>query len=98
LQERNFMQNKKEERGRKLEMITQWQQSGLSQKAFCAAYDIGYSVFHYYYRIYRFGQNTSDSFVPLKVSVGVSEEQITLTGLNGIQVKLAITDRSIYFI
>ena len=92
------MQNKREERARKLEMITQWQRSGLTQKAFCAAQNIAYSVFHYYYRIYRSVQNTSDSFVPLKVSVSASEELITLTGLNGIQVKLAITDRSIYFI
>lgn len=87
MQEINFMQNKREERVQKLEMITQWQQSGLSQKAFCTAHNIGYSVFHYYYRIYRSGQKTSDSFVPLKVSGGVSKEQITLTGLNGIQVR-----------
>ena len=84
------MQNKKEQRVQKLEMITQWQQSGLTQKAFCAAHNIGYSVFHYYYRIYTFGQNTSDSFVPLKVSVGVSEEQITLTGLNGILPRISM--------
>jgi hypothetical protein len=45
------MQNKKEERVAKLKMITQWQQSGLSQSAFCAANKIAYHVFHYWYGV-----------------------------------------------
>jgi hypothetical protein len=92
------MQNRKEERDQKLEMITQWQQSGLSQRAFCAANNIAYHVFHYYYGVYRSKQNTSDSFVPVKITPAVSREQITITGINGIQVQLPFTDQSVRFI
>ncbi|WP_442345985.1 IS66 family insertion sequence element accessory protein TnpA, partial [Foetidibacter luteolus] len=31
-------------------MIGDWQQSGLSQKAFCAQHGIRYHVFHYWYK------------------------------------------------
>jgi hypothetical protein len=92
------MQNKKEQRAKKLEMIGQWQQSGLTQRAFCATHNIAYHVFHYYYGVYRSRQNTSDSFLPVKVAVAVSHEQITVTGLSGIQVQLPFTDRSVCFI
>ena len=92
------MQNAKEERAQKLEMITQWQQSGLTQRAFCAANNIAYHVFHYYYGVYRSKQNTSDSFVPVKVTPAVNREQITITGMSGIQVQLPFTDQSVRFI
>ena len=92
------MQDKKEVRAQKLEMITQWQQSGLSQRAFCIANNIAYHVFHYYYGVFRSNQNTSDSFLPVKVTPAVSREQITITGINGIQVQLPFTDQSIRFI
>ena len=39
------MQNKKEQRAQKLEMITQWQQSGLTQRAFCIANNVAYQFF-----------------------------------------------------
>jgi hypothetical protein len=92
------MQNKKEERTQKFEMITQWQQSGLSQRAFCTTHKMAYHVFHYYYRIYRSGQNASDCFVPVKVATSVIHEQITLTGFNGIKVQLPFTNQSVHFI
>jgi hypothetical protein len=92
------MQNKKEQRAKRFEMIVQWQQSGLTQRAFCAAHNIAYHVFHYYYGVYRSSQNTSESFLPVKVAAGVSDEQIILTGLGGIQVQLPFTDRSVCFI
>ena len=34
-------------------LIASWQQSGLSQKAFCQQNNLGYHVFHYWYRVYR---------------------------------------------
>ena len=40
------MQNKKKHRTEKLQIITQWQRSGLSQKAFCVTNNIAYHVFH----------------------------------------------------
>ena len=92
------MQNKKEERAQKLELIAQWQKSGLSQRAFCATHNIAYHVFHYYYRVYRSGQNASECFVPVKVCSSISHEQITLTGLNGIKVQLPFTNQSAHFI
>lgn len=35
------------------EGITNWQQSGLSQKAWCEQNELTYSVFHYWYRRFR---------------------------------------------
>ncbi len=34
-------------------LITSWQQSGLSQKAYCEHHGIGYHVFHYWYKCFR---------------------------------------------
>ena len=92
------MQNKKEERVEKLKMITQWQQSGLSQTAFCSANKIAYHVFHYWYGVYRSNQNSSNSFLPVKVTPVVSREQITITGISGIRIQLPLTDQSVHFI
>ena len=47
------MQSKKEHKDKKLQMISRWQQSGLTQKAFCSANNIAYHVFHYWYGVYR---------------------------------------------
>jgi hypothetical protein len=94
---RYFMQNKKEQRAKKLEMIAQWQQSGLSQRAFCSTHNIAYHVFHYYYGVYRSSQTASNCFLPVKVDP-VSHQQITLTGVSGIQVQVPFTDRSVHFI
>jgi len=47
------MINQPELRDRMFELIEQWQQSGLSQKAFCEQHSIRYYVFHYWYRRYR---------------------------------------------
>ena len=43
------MINQPEVRERMFELIEQWQQSGLSQKAFCEQHSIRYYVFHYWY-------------------------------------------------
>jgi hypothetical protein len=98
LQKDIFMQSKKEERVQKLKMITQWQQSGLSQRDFCTANNIAYHVFHYYYGVFRSNQNTSDSFLPVKVTPALSREHITITGISGIQVQLPFTEQSVRFI
>ena len=47
------MINQPELRDRMFELIEQWQQSGLSQKAFCEQHSIRYYVFQYWYRRYR---------------------------------------------
>jgi hypothetical protein len=92
------MQNKKEHRAESLQMITQWKQSGLTQKAFCITNNIAYHVFHYWYGVYRSSQNTSGSFLPVTVTTTASLEPVTIIGVNGIQVQLAFSDQSIRFV
>jgi hypothetical protein len=63
-------------------MIAQWQQSGLSQKAYCLQNNIAYYVFHYWYKCYRDKRPTSVnpqfSFVQLQVNPGLSVPAIEL--------------------
>jgi hypothetical protein len=92
------MQNKTEHRAELLNMITQWQQSGMTQKAFCTTNNIAYHVFHYWYGVYRSNQNTTSTFLPVNVTTAVNHEQIIMTGLNGIRIQFSFTDRSINFI
>jgi len=92
------MQDKKETRTLKLQMINEWQQSGLSQKAFCTSNNIAYHVFHYWYRVYRSDQTATPSFLPVNIRPAASQEQITLTGHNGIEVRLPFSDQSTRFV
>lgn len=92
------MQNKTEHRIQMLEVILRWKQSGHSQKAFCADNNIAYHIFHYWYGVYRSEQNTTGSFLPVKVTPVVQQEQITISGTNGIELKLALTDQAIVFV
>ena len=50
-------------------MINEWQQSSLTQKAFCEQQSIRYHVFHYWYKRYRDGQATDKE--PGFISLGV---------------------------
>ncbi len=43
--------------------ITRWQQSGLSQKAWCSKHRISYAVFHYWYKKFR-GHQSKKSVSP----------------------------------
>ena len=57
--------------------ITGWQQSGLSQKAWCAQHSIPYGVFHYWYKKFRDHQSKKSishaaGFVQLVVPDGPS--------------------------
>ncbi len=92
------MQNKKEHRAELLEMITQWQQSGLTQKAFCITKNIAYHVFHYWYGVYRSNNNTTGSFLPISITTTANPEQVTLIGVNGIRVQFSLTEQSIGFV
>lgn len=54
------------------EDIKRWQQSGLSQKAWCKQNNIAYHVFHYWYRRFRnqhpvTESSAKNSFVHLKI-------------------------------
>ncbi|CAN5393109.1 hypothetical protein BH11BAC5_BH11BAC5_47470 [soil metagenome] len=92
------MQDKKELRLQKLQMIDQWQQSGLSQKAFCAANGIAYHVFHYWYGVYRADKNTSGSFLALQIQHPKTDQQIMVTGVNGIRVQFPFSDQAVCFV
>jgi hypothetical protein len=51
--------------------ILQWQQSGLTQKAYCEQQGIAYHVFHYYYKRFREKENIgSHKFIKLQVTPG----------------------------
>ena len=70
------MQSKEKEAVKQemFDKITQWQQSGLSQKAFCREVNLAYHVFHYWYKRYRFKESkAASSFIKLGItSVSVS--------------------------
>ena len=92
------MQNKKEQCAQMMVMITDWQASGLKQIDYCAANKVAYHVFHYWYGVYRANKTATGSFLPVKVTAAVSKEQITITGVSGIQVQIPLTQQSIGFV
>jgi hypothetical protein len=92
------MQNKKEQREQMMVMITDWQASGINQRAFCIANKIAYHVFHYWYGVYRKKKTDTGSFLPVKVTSAVVKEQITIIGVSGIKVQIPLTDKSIGFV
>lgn len=51
-------------------MIHSWQQSGLTQKAYCEEQAIRYHVFHYWYKRYRDAhlQDNEAGFIPLQTA------------------------------
>ncbi len=53
--------------------ILQWQQSGLTQKAYCEQENIAYHVFHYYYRRFREKEDIGSSkFIKLQIAPNLS--------------------------
>ena len=53
--------------------ILQWQQSGLTQKAYCEQQCIAYHVFHYYYKRFRDKENIgSHKFIKLQITPDLS--------------------------
>ena len=92
------MQDKNEQRIEKLQMITAWQKSGLTQKTFCTTNNIAYHVFHYWYGVYRSSQKATDCFLPVNISRASNQELITITGVNGIQVQVSFTNNAVGFI
>ena len=55
------MSDREELRQQNLAMIADWQGSGLSQKQYCAAHNIAYHKFHYWYtRSHRRGADKGD--------------------------------------
>jgi len=68
------MQNKETEQ-QMFNMLTHWQQSGISQKLYCEQHGIRYHVFHYWYKRFRDGQADSKkdgTFIPLQIKPPVT--------------------------
>lgn len=65
------MRTDPEIRQQMFELIEEWKQSGLSQKAFCERHSIRFHKFYYWYKCYRRPHETIDNhserFVKLKV-------------------------------
>ena len=68
------MQNRETEQ-QMFNMLTHWQQSGISQKLYCEQHGIRYHVFHYWYKRYRGEQSNSSepAFIPLTVKPSFSD-------------------------
>ena len=66
------MRNSSEARHQMFALIEQWQQSSLTQKAFCQQQSLRYYVFHYWYKRYREQQagteDNATSFVRLQIT------------------------------
>jgi len=63
------MQSKEEVQQQMFSYIDQWQQSGLTQKAFCQQVNLSYHIFHYWYKRYRNKESDpASSFIKLAVS------------------------------
>jgi len=92
------MQNRKEQREQMMVMITDWQASGLKQREYCVANKLAYHVFHYWYGVYRANKPDTGSFLPVTVTTASGKEQITIVGVSGIQVQIALTQQSIGFV
>lgn len=64
------MRHDEQHREKMFSVIVSWQNSGLSQRAYCAQRSLRYSLFHYWYKQYRERQTPSvekASFVPLNI-------------------------------
>jgi hypothetical protein len=80
------MQNGHPARDQMFALIKRWEDSDLTQKAYCEQIDVQYHKFHYWYRRYKNSQSistpNSSSFVTLHVepSVSVSAELVMPNG------------------
>ncbi len=62
------MLSKEQVKNEMFDKILAWQQSGLTQKAFCEQHNIAYHVFHYYYGRFRIKENYKPaSFIKLQL-------------------------------
>ena len=51
-------------------MISSWQKSGLTQKAYCQEHAVSYHIFHYWYKRYRTSQSPDKEpgFIPFQIT------------------------------
>lgn len=57
-------------------LISAWQKSGFSQRAYCEQHGVRYSLFHYWYKQYRQQQSPQAEqplFVPLHIQLAANK-------------------------
>jgi hypothetical protein len=82
------MQKDVQVREQMFSMISCWQQSGLSQKAYCEEHGIRYHVFHYWYKCFKDARLPAkeNGFIPLKI------ERSGVISTASAQVELVLAD------
>ena len=84
------MRNQPEIREQMFKLIEQWQQSGLTQNAFCEQQSIKYHVFHYWYKRYRErhsdAENNSSTFVKLQIAKPVRNGSVEINFPGGTRI------------
>ena len=84
------MRSQPEVREQMFKLMEQWQQSDLTQKAFCQQQSIRYHVFHYWYKRYREqhaeSKNNGSSFVKLQIAKPASAGSIEINYPGGIRI------------
>jgi transposase-like protein len=75
-----------ERREQMFQLVTNWQQSGISQKAFAEAHDIKLFTFRYWIQKHREQHESSGSFLQLDSHLGSSG--ITIRYPNGTELQL----------
>jgi hypothetical protein len=63
------MRNNPEVRRQMFEMIEQWQQSGLSQRAFCEQQSLKFHTFYYWYKRHKQQNNNNIKSASLKLQI-----------------------------
>ena len=80
------MRHDEQHREKMFSLILAWQNSGLSQRAYCEQHAVRYSLFHYWYKQYREQQRSSKDnagFVPLNVQASGGAASVELLLPNG---------------
>ena len=83
------MRNNPEVRRQMFDMIEQWQQSGLTKKAYCGQQSIKHHTFYYWYKRYRQQHididNKSSSFVKLQIEKSPATPSVEIYFPGGIR-------------
>ena len=84
------MRKSTEVREQMFKQIEEWQQSRLTQKAFCEQHSLGYHTFYYWYKCYRRHQAGANenivSFVKLQIAKPVAAGSVEIHYPGGIRI------------
>jgi len=88
--DKNMMGNNPAARQQMFDMIEQWQQSGLTKKAYCDQQSIKHHTFYYWYKRYpqqhADTDNKSSSFVKLQIEKSTATPSVEICFPGGIRV------------